>query len=101
VSDTPNTPENHENPPAPQATAGAGRFLRYLDALDPKLFGPLAIMLALAPFVPEPHLLEKIKMLFAGTLHRPIDIFDLFLHGTPITILMLKFARMIQLKTRT
>ena len=31
-------------------------------------------------------------MLAAGTLIRPIDIFDLFLHGTPLVLLLLKFA---------
>jgi len=51
---------------------------------------PLAVFLALAPFSPEPHLWEKLKMLFTGTLVRPIDIFDLFLHGTPLIILVLK-----------
>jgi len=46
--------------------------------------------MALAPFVPEPHLWEKLKMLAAGTLVRPIDIFDLFLHGAPLVLLALK-----------
>ena len=53
-----------------------------------------AVFLALAPFAPEPHLWEKLKMLSAGTLSRPIDIFDLFLHGTPLLLLVLKFIRM-------
>ena len=47
-------------------------------------------MLALAPFFPEPHLLEKLRMLGSGELTRPIDIFDLFLHGTPLTLLLIK-----------
>ena len=50
----------------------------------------MAILLALLPFQPEPHLWEKLKMLFAGTLVRPIDILDLLLHGTPLVILLLK-----------
>ena len=29
-------------------------------------------------------------MLAAGTLVKPIDIFDLFLHGTPLLLLVLK-----------
>jgi hypothetical protein len=32
-------------------------------------------------------------MLAAGTLVRPIDIFDLFLHGTPLVLLVLKLFR--------
>jgi hypothetical protein len=55
---------------------------------------PVALLLALAPFVPEPHLWQKIKMLSAGNLTRPIDIFDLFLHGAPLVVLVLKLARM-------
>ncbi len=65
--------------------------------LDRIPLGPLliaALLLGLAPFQPEPHLWEKLKMLAAGTLSRPIDIFDLFLHGTPAVLLLLKLARM-------
>ncbi|WP_263338880.1 MULTISPECIES: RND transporter [Albidovulum] len=52
-----------------------------------------ALTLGLAPFVPEPHLWEKLKMLAAGTLVRPIDIFDLVLHAAPWAILIAKLAR--------
>ena len=48
--------------------------------------------LGLAPFVPEPHVWEKLKMLVAGGLTRPADIFDLLLHGTPWILLILKLA---------
>lgn len=51
---------------------------------------PVALALGLAPFVPEPHLVEKLRMLLAGELSRPIDIFDLFLHGTPLVFLLVK-----------
>ncbi|CAA6823801.1 MAG: RND transporter [uncultured Thiotrichaceae bacterium] len=50
----------------------------------------ISIMLGLAPFVPEPHLWEKLKMLGNGTLSAPIDIFDLLMHALPVTILILK-----------
>lgn len=52
-----------------------------------------ALTLGLAPFFPEPHLLEKLKMLMAGTLSQPIDIFDLLLHAAPWLLLALKLAR--------
>ena len=64
--------------------------------LDHISFGPLliiAVVLGLAPFAPEPHLLEKLRMLVQGNLSRPIDIFDLFLHGTPVVLLILKLWR--------
>ena len=64
--------------------------MKWLDKIPYVFIAPLAILLALAPFSPEPHLWEKLKMLSAGTLVRPIDIFDLFLHGTPLAILLLK-----------
>lgn len=64
--------------------------MKWLDSIPYVLIAPLAILLALAPFSPEPHLWEKLNMLFAGTLTRPIDIFDLFLHGTPLLLLVLK-----------
>lgn len=52
---------------------------------------PLAILMGLAPFFPEPHLVEKVRMLLQGTLRRPIDIFDLFFHLLPLLLLLLKF----------
>jgi len=64
--------------------------MKWLDKLPYMIILPLAVFLALAPFSPEPHLWEKLKMLFAGTLVRPIDIFDLFLHGIPLLLLVLK-----------
>ena len=49
----------------------------------------ICVTLGLAPFSP-PHIVEKLTMLFKGTLVRPLDWFDLFLHGTPWIILILK-----------
>ncbi len=68
--------------------------MKWLDKLPLTVILALAVFLALAPFVPEPHLWEKLKMLFAGTLTRPIDIFDLFLHGAPLVLLVLKLTRL-------
>ena len=53
-----------------------------------------ALTLGLAPFVPEPHIWEKLKMLAAGTLVRPLDIFDLVLHAAPWAVLIAKLIRM-------
>ena len=64
--------------------------MKWIEKIPLMLILPIAVFLALAPFRPEPHLVEKLNMLFDGTLHRPIDIFDLFLHGTPLIILVLK-----------
>ncbi|KPK05826.1 MAG: RND transporter [Betaproteobacteria bacterium SG8_39] len=53
----------------------------------------VAVFMALAPFQPEPHLLEKLRMLRAGALQRPIDIFDLAWHAAPLVLLALKLGR--------
>jgi len=52
----------------------------------------LSLVLGLAPFYPLPHIVEKAEMLFAGTLSRPIDIFDLLFHASPIILLVIKFV---------
>ena len=50
----------------------------------------LCLTLGLAPFVPQPHVVEKLRMLFSGTLVRPIDMFDLAMHGAPWVALGVK-----------
>lgn len=65
---------------------------KFLDKIPTPPLAIAAFFLALAPFAPEPHLWEKLKMLADGTLSRPIDIFDLFMHGTPLLLLILKLA---------
>jgi len=47
------------------------------------------LTLGLAPFAP-PHLWEKLQMLARGQLVRPVDWFDLMLHGTPWLLLFAK-----------
>jgi hypothetical protein len=47
------------------------------------------LTLGLAPFSP-PHIWEKLQMLAKGQLIRPIDWFDLVLHGTPWVLLIMK-----------
>ena len=51
-----------------------------------------SLTLGLAPFFPQPHLFEKIQMLFNGELSRGIDIFDLVLHGSFPLLLIAKAA---------
>lgn len=60
---------------------------------------PLAVLIAAtvfmlgAPFVPEPHLVEKLRMLGEGRLTRPLDIFDVLWHLAPALLLGLKWGR--------
>jgi len=64
--------------------------MTFLDRIPTSVLLILAIMMAGAPFVPEPHLVEKARMLANGTLSRPIDIFDVFWHLFPAILLALK-----------
>ena len=68
-------------------------LLEWVDRAPLAGFLVVALTLGLAPFSPEPHVWEKLRMLFGGELYRPIDIFDLFLHGIPWLALGLKLYR--------
>jgi len=63
-----------------------------LERLPFPLAIALALTLGLAPYVPEPHIWEKLKMLVNADLSRPVDIFDLALHGLPWLLLLTKIA---------
>ncbi len=52
----------------------------------------MAVLMALMPFQPEPHLLEKFHMFKAGELHRLIDLFDVFWHLLPSILLLIKIV---------
>jgi hypothetical protein len=49
----------------------------------------LCLTIGLAPYNP-PHIWEKLQMLAKGQLVKPIDWFDLFMHGIPWLLLVLK-----------
>lgn len=65
----------------------------WIDRLPLGMLLLVSLTLGLAPFAPEPHVWEKLKMLAAGELSKPLDIFDLLLHGTPWLLLMTAAAR--------
>ena len=73
---------------------------RILDHVPIWLVLVLCATLGLAPFTPEPHLWEKLKMLAAGDLVRPVDWFDMGFHGVPWLLLIAKGLRAISRKTR-
>ena len=73
--------------------------MKWLDKIPLTTLLIVALLLGLAPFTPEPHLWEKLKMLVAGELVKPLDIFDLFLHGTPVVLLILKLTRFRKIKS--
>lgn len=67
--------------------------MSWLDKIPLSSLLIISLALGLAPFVPEPHLWQKLKMLVDGSLVKPIDIFDLLMHGTPVLLLALKLYR--------
>jgi hypothetical protein len=73
-------------------------MLQLIDEMSvtPLIFA--AIFMALAPFQPEPHLVEKFRMLKNGLLVKPIDIFDLFFHLIPAALLAFKLIRQYMIK---
>jgi hypothetical protein len=68
-------------------------MLSWLDPIPYPLLILAAVFLLVAPVRPMPHVLEKLIMLKNGTLHRPIDIFDLIFHLVPTLLLGLKIVR--------
>ena len=67
--------------------------MKFIDQMPISLLLVIALTLGLAPFTPQPHVVEKLGMLFNGELSKPIDIFDLLLHGTPWVLLAMKLVR--------
>ena len=67
--------------------------MHWLDKIPLTALVVAAIVLGLAPYVPEPHLWQKLKMLANGTLTRPIDIFDLIMHASLPLLLFVRLVR--------
>lgn len=65
----------------------------WIDRIPLLWLVPIALWLAVAPVVPEPHLVEKLRLLSQGGLHKPIDIFDLLLHSLPLCLLAIRVVR--------
>lgn len=69
--------------------------MTFLDQIPWWAAVALALTFGLAPFTPEPHIVEKLRMLAQGTLKRPLDIFDLAMHAVPFLILAAKLVRQV------
>jgi hypothetical protein len=68
-------------------------MLRWLDRFPLVWLILLALWMLVAPITPEPHLIEKIRMLSQGQLSRPVDIFDLLMHSAPTLLLLIRLGR--------
>jgi hypothetical protein len=68
--------------------------MKIIDRISWPIVVVLCLTLGLAPFFPEPHIWEKLKMLAAGEMRRLIDILDLVYHGLPWLLALVKALRM-------
>ena len=66
-------------------------FFTWVDNLDWVIVIAACLTLGLAPFSP-PHIVEKLRMLTEGRLVKPVDWFDLFFHGLPWLLLIIKIG---------
>ena len=67
--------------------------MTWLDKISLPLLLGAAVFMALAPFTPEPHIVQKFNMLMAGELYRPIDLFDVAWHLLPSVLVVIKLWR--------
>jgi hypothetical protein len=64
--------------------------MRVIRELPFSILIVVAVLMLGAPFVPEPHLVEKARMAMDGTLTRPLDLFDVVWHLLPSALLVWK-----------
>jgi len=75
--------------------------MKWIDKIPLLPLSLIAVFMLGAPFSPEPHLSGKFAMLMVGELSKPLDIFDLFWHLTPLTLLLIRLSRMRKAKSVT
>jgi hypothetical protein len=75
--------------------------MRWLDRIPLLWLVLIALWLLVAPVLPEPHLIEKLRLLAQGQLTRPLDIFDLLLHSVPALLLVWRLWRDAQRRKTT
>ena len=65
-------------------------MLHFFSAIPWTVVIILCATLGLAPFTPQPHIVEKLILLKNGQLNSFIDIFDFLLHVSPFILLLVK-----------
>lgn len=73
-------------------------MLKWVDKIPLVPLVGVAMLLAVLPLHSTPHLFEKLNMLVQSALVKPIDIFDLFMHGAPAALLFIRLIRMMMKK---
>ena len=72
---------------------GLKNLFKFADEIPYSLLIIVSVFIVPAPFEPLPHFIEKLIMLKNGMLVRPLDIFDLFFHLSPILLIVIKMIR--------
>ncbi len=57
------------------------KLASFIDTLPTMPTLVIGTWMVLAPFAPEPHLLQKFLMAMNGDTFKLIDVFDVFMHG--------------------
>ena len=69
-------------------------MLKWLDRFPLVWLAVLTVWMLVAPITPEPHVVEKLRLLSQGLLTRPVDIADLLMHCTPLVLLLIRLTRL-------
>jgi len=65
-------------------------MLKFLNKLSYSTLIFATIFMLLTPISPMPHVVEKMLMIKNMALYKPLDIFDLFFHLSPLILLIIK-----------
>ncbi|MBI5450687.1 MAG: RND transporter [Gammaproteobacteria bacterium] len=74
--------------------------MKWLDSISLLWLTLLCSVLILAPFFPEPHLWQQLKLLGSGELNQTADIVDLLLHAAPLLLIAWKIVRIVRQRRR-
>lgn len=70
--------------------------MAWLDKIPFTILLVIAVVMAAMPIVPQPHLWEKLVMLQQAELTKPLDIFDLIMHGLGLVLVVVKGIRIMR-----
>lgn len=95
------TPTIREDNAAPKKINwGYFMFKAFIDKFPPDLTMMAGAFLFIAPIMPEPHLVQKAMWLMDGMPFKPIDVFDVLLHGSAGVLAVSVFLRQRELRAQ-
>ena len=71
------------------------KLAAFIDRMPTLLTILIGVWMGLAPFFPEPHLVQKFFWVMEGHPFKLIDVFDVFMHGGLATLAILKIWRVL------